>query len=341
MRAIVIQSKLDLVELELPTPEPRAGQVRLRMAYGGICGSDLHYYHEGANGSFVVREPLVPGHELSGTVDHDPSGELVPGTPVTIHPATFGTPEPAIEDRPHLWPNGAYLGSASTWPHTQGGMSEFVVVSKDMVRILPPTLPLRRAALAEPLAVALHAVEIAGGVKDKRVLVSGSGAIGLLTAAAALTAGAAEVVTTDVLPGPLQRARDLGVHGTIQVGTDEIPSQYFDVVFECTAVPVAISAGIEAARRGAIVVLVGIPADEPRPVNLAPLVSRELQLRGTLRFNDEIDHAVHLLDTNPHLEQVITHEYPASRSTEAFTTATDSNTSGKVVLALWPEHVTP
>ncbi|GAA3085132.1 L-idonate 5-dehydrogenase [Kribbella aluminosa] len=339
MKAIVIQGKLELVEVELPTPEPQPGQVRLRMAYGGICGSDLHYYHEGVNGSFVVREPLVPGHELSGTVDLDPAGELAPGTPVTIHPATFGTPEPGIEDRPHLWPNGAYLGSASTWPHTQGGMSEFLVVSNDMVRVLPTTLPLRRAALAEPLAVALHAVEIAGGVEGKRVLVSGSGAIGLLTAAAAVTAGATEVVTTDVLPGPLQRARDLGVHSTLQVGTDEIPRQYFDVVLECTAVPVAITTGLDAARRGGIVVLVGIPADEPRPVNLAPVVARELQVRGTLRFNNEIDHAIQLLDAQPHLEQIITHEYPATQAVEAFTTATNSNTSGKVLLTLWPPEI--
>ena len=335
MRAIVIRRKLELVEAELATPEPAAGQVRLRMAYGGICGSDLHYYHDGAIGSYVVREPLVPGHELSGTVDLDPSGELSPGTPVTIHPATFGTPEPGVEDRPNLWPNGAYLGSASTWPHTQGGLSEFVVVGKHMVRILPATLPLRRAALAEPLAVALHALNIAGGAEGKRVLVSGSDPIGLLTAAAALSAGAAEVVSTDVVPGPLRRARDLGVHGTVQVGTDEIPSAYFDVVLECTAVPAAISAAVDAARRAGIVVLVGIPADEPRGVNLAPLVSRELQLRGTLRFSDEIDQAIRLLDASPHLEQVITHEYPAADAVEAFATAADSDTSGKVLLSLW------
>ena len=336
MRAIVIQGKLQLVETELATPVPGPGEVRLRMVYGGICGSDLHYYHDGANGSYVVREPLVPGHELSGTVDLDPSGELTPGTPVTIHPATFGTSEPGIEDRPHLWPDGAYLGSASTWPHTQGGMSEFVVVGRHMVRALPATLPLRRAALAEPLAVALHALHIAGGVEGRRVLVSGSGAIGLLTAAAALAAGATEVVSTDVLPGPLRRARELGVHGTIQVDTEEIPSAYFDVVLECTAVPVAISAALEAARRGGIVVLVGIPANEPRGVNLSPLVNRELQLRGTLRFNNEIDQAVRLLDADSRLEQVITHEFPAAQAVEAFAIATDSNTSGKVLISLWP-----
>src|ERR671918_2989463 len=112
MRTLVINGKLDLAHAEVPTPEPDPDHVRLRMAYGGICGSDLHYYHQGANGAFVVREPLVPGHELSGTVDLDPTGELAPGTQVTIHPATFGAPEPGMENRPHLWPGGCYLGSA-------------------------------------------------------------------------------------------------------------------------------------------------------------------------------------------------------------------------------------
>lgn len=335
MKAIVIRGKGELVETELPLPAPQAGQVRLRMAYGGICGSDLHYYHEGANGEFVVREPLVPGHELSGAVDLDPSGELTPGTAVTIHPATFGTPEPGIENRPHLWPNGAYLGSASTWPHTQGGMSEFLVVRKNMLRILPTTLPLRRAALAEPLAVGLHGIAIAGGVKGKRVLVSGSGAIGLLIAAAALALGAAEVVSTDVLPGPLRRARDLGVHATIQIGAQDLPAARFDVVLECTGVSAAITGALDAARRAGVVVLVGTPLNEARPVNLSPLVSRELQLRGTMRFNDEIDHAVRLLDTNSQLEQVITHEFPANRAAEAFAVAKDSDASGKVLVSLW------
>ena len=168
------------------------------------------------------------------------------------------------------------------------------------------------------------------------MLVSGSGAIGLLAAASALSAGATEVVSTDVLPGPLRRARELGVHGTIQVGTDEIPSEYFDVVLECTGVPAAITAALDAARRAGIVVLVGVPPNEPRGVNLSPLVSRELQLRGALRFNDEIDRAVQLLDADPRLEQVITHDFPAEQAVRAFATAADSNTSGKVLISLWP-----
>jgi L-idonate 5-dehydrogenase len=335
MKALVINGKLDLVEAELPTPEPGPGQVRLRMAFGGICGSDLHYYNEGANGEFVVREPLVPGHEVSGSVDLDPSGDFAPGTPVTVHPATFGNPEPGIEDRRHLWPGGAYLGSASTWPHTQGGMSEFLIVAKDMVRALPAGLSLRRAALAEPLAVGLHGVTVSGGVRGKRVLVSGSGPIGLLTTAACLAEGAAEVIATDVLPGPLERARRLGAHGTIQVGTEEIPAAAFDVVLECSGVPAAVNAALLATRRAGIVVQVGMVPNEPRGINLAPLISKELQLRGAFRFNDEIDRAIELLNENPAIEGVITHELPASDALEAFAVAKDSETSGKVVISLW------
>ncbi|KAE8765505.1 L-idonate 5-dehydrogenase [Georgenia thermotolerans] len=337
MKALTIHGKTDIREEEVPTPEPGEGQVRLRMAYAGICGSDLHYYFEGANGEYVVREPLVPGHEVSGTVDLDPSGELAPGTPVTVHPATFGTPEDGIEDRRHLWPGGSYLGSASTWPHTQGGMSEYLLVGKDMVRVLPAGLPLRRAALAEPLAVALHAINVAGGVEGKRVLVSGSGPIGLLAAAAALAKGATEVVATDVLAGPLERARALGVHGTVQVGIEEIPALAFDVVLECSGVPAAISPALVGARRAGIVVQVGMVPNEARPVNLAPLVSKELQLRGTFRFNDEIDEAVELLDANPSFERVITHDLPAGQAVEAFAAARDSAASGKVVVSLWQD----
>jgi L-idonate 5-dehydrogenase len=341
MRAIVIHGKLDLRTDELAAPEPGEGDVLLRMAYGGICGSDLHYYNEGANGEFVVREPLVPGHEVSGTVELDPSGELAPGTPVTVHPATFGTPQPGIEDRRHLWPGGSYLGSASTWPHTQGGMQEQLLVRRDMVRVLPPELPLLRAALAEPLAVGLHGLTIAGDVAGTRVLVSGSGPIGLLTAAGALARGAAEVVCTDVLPGPLRRARELGVHGTVQVGVEEIPAQSFDVVLECSGVPAAIGPALVGARRAAIVVQVGMVPNEPRPVNLAPLVSKELQLRGAFRFDDEIDEAVTLLAERPGIESVITHVVPADQAVDAFSAAKDSDASGKVVVALWPDGTTP
>src|SRR5699024_8261458 len=210
MRAIVINGKEDLTLAELPVPEPGPGQVRIRTAYVGICGSDLHYYYEGANGAFVIREPLVPGHEMSGTVDADPSGTFAPGTPVTVHPATFGETLPYLADAPHLWPNGAYLGSASTWPHTQGAAAEYFLVDAAMVRALPEGLPLQRAALAEPLAVGLHGIALAGGGADHRGLGTGAGARGRLTAAAAVALGAAGVTSTDAAGGTAVAAGGAG-----------------------------------------------------------------------------------------------------------------------------------
>ena len=102
MKALFIHAAEDARLEDVPIVEPGEGQVRLKVAYVGICGSDLHYYYNGANGAYVITEPLIPGHELSAVVDLDPSGELAPGTPVTVHPARYGISAPGIEDRPHL-----------------------------------------------------------------------------------------------------------------------------------------------------------------------------------------------------------------------------------------------
>jgi L-idonate 5-dehydrogenase len=338
VRAVRIHAKQDMRIEQVPSLEPAAGYVRLRVGYVGICGSDLHYYADGAAGIFAIREPLIPGHEVSGVVDFDPAGAFEAGTPVTVHPATWGTAQPDLTDgQRHLWPGGGYLGSASTWPHTPGGLAEQLVVRRDQVRRLPASLPIKRAALAEPLAVGLHGLAVSGGIAGKRVLISGSGPIGLLTAAAAATEGASEVVCADLLAGPLQRARSLGAAspvpiGTVQIGVEDLPESYFDVTLECAGVPQALHGLLLATRRAGVVVQVGNLPDETRPVNLAPLVSKEIQLRGTFRFNTEIDAAITLLDQNPQIEQVITHVLPIEDVNEAFAIAANSEISGKVLV---------
>lgn len=335
MRAAYIVSKENVEIRDEEVPVPGNDQVRIRVDYVGICGSDLHYYYEGANGAFVVREPLVPGHELSGRIDLDPRGEWQAGTGVTVHPARFGIPEPGIEEEPHLWPGGSYLGSASTWPHTQGALAEYLIVERDMVRVLPAGLPVRRAVLAEPLAVALHGLSKARELYGSRVLVTGSGPIGLLTVAAAVAAGA-EVSATDVLPGPLARARSLGATTCYNVSEETVPGDAFDVVFECSGVAPSISTAFAAARRAGTVVQIGMVPNEPRPVNLAPFISKELRVFGTFRFRDEIDEAIVMLTQRPEIERVITHEFEAEQVADLFDTARDSEASGKVIAAVWP-----
>src|SRR6478736_564469 len=109
MRAVRIHARQDMRTEQVPSPEPAVGEVRLRVGYVGICGSDLHYYADGAAGIFAIREPLIPGHEVSGVIDLDPTGVWAAGTPVTVHPATWGAAQPDLsEEQRQLWPGGGW-----------------------------------------------------------------------------------------------------------------------------------------------------------------------------------------------------------------------------------------
>jgi L-idonate 5-dehydrogenase len=334
MKALAIHGKEDIRWEDREAPSPGDGEVRLRVSYVGICGSDLHYYFHGANGEYTIREPLTPGHELSGVVDLDPSGRLAPGTPVTVHPARYGPVVPGLEEHPHLRPGGDYFGSAAANPHRQGGASELLIVEDHMIRVLPASLPLERAALAEPLAVAIHAVSLAGDIGGKRVLVIGAGPIGLLVVAAAINAGAAVVGASDVREEPLDRARALGATEVSLVGRDTIENESYDVVFECSGVGVALTQAVRAARRTGTIVQVGMLPNADIGVNLAPMLAKELTIRGAFRFSTEIDDAVALLAESDALDSVISQVLPASDAVQAFELARDSSASAKVLLAL-------
>ncbi|MFJ2543574.1 L-idonate 5-dehydrogenase [Microbacterium sp. NPDC087589] len=334
MKALAIHGKEDIRWEDREVPNPGDGEVRLRVNYVGICGSDLHYYFHGANGEYTIQEPLTPGHELSGVVDLDPSGRLAPGTPVTVHPARYGPEVPGLEDRPHLRPGGDYFGSAAANPHRQGGASEMLIVEEQMIRVLPTSLPLERAALAEPLAVAIHAVNLAGDIAGKRALVIGAGPIGLLVVAAAVKAGVSVVGASDVREEPLDRAKSLGATEVSLVGRDSIENESYDVVFECSGVGVALSSAVRAARRAGSIVQVGMLPNADIGVNLAPMLAKELTIRGAFRFSTEIDDAVALLTESDALDSVISHVLPASDAVQAFELARDSSASAKVLLSL-------
>lgn len=334
MKALSIHAAGDMRLEDVPEVEPGEGQVRLKVAYVGICGSDLHYYYNGANGAFVITEPLIPGHELSAVVDLDPSGELAPGTPVTVHPARYGTSAPGIEDRPHLWPGGDYLGSASVTPHRQGAAVEHLIMDRENIRVLPESLPLRRGALAEPLAVSLHAVTVAGDVTGKDCLVLGAGPIGLLAVAALLHRGASSVHVTDVRPEPLERAAALGAQRTLRVPEEAPANNAYDVVLECSGAPVSLSSAVQAVRPAGIIVQVAILPNQDIPVNLASLVAKEVQLRGTQRFDTEIDEAIELLAQDARFDAVVTQVVPVAEAETAFATAKDASRSAKVLLEL-------
>ena len=346
MLAVVCHGKKDLRIDTLGDRALVAGEVRVAVAFGGICGSDLHYYHRGSVGDFAVREPLVLGHEISGTVIEtgpDVQG-LVPGTKAALDPS-----RPCLRcrycriGRSNLCIDMWFLGSAGRMPHSQGGFAQHLILRQDQVIALPSSVDLQQIAMAEPLSVALHAVNRAGPLNGRRVIVAGSGPIGLLIARAARNAGALDVICTDIEDAPLAvAARSMGASGTVNVRREPEGLQAcagddlaFDVAFESSGSPDALASLFRVLRRGGRLVQVGMlpPGTTPVPVNM--LQSRELDYIGAFRANGEFRLAVDLIargdvDVTP----ILSGTYPLARAVDAMELAGDRSKVIKLQLAI-------
>ncbi|MEU7304056.1 L-idonate 5-dehydrogenase [Streptomyces sp. NPDC007206] len=337
MLGCVIHGAGDLRVAELPVPEPRPGEVLVAVRYGGVCGSDLHYWRHGGVGDFRLREPMVLGHEVVGTVvSHGAgAGGPAPGTAVAVHPATpCGRCPECAAGRANVCRDTRYLGSAARFPHVQGGFAEQIAVPAGQVRALPDGLGLRRAALAEPLSVALHAVRRAGDVAGRQVLVTGAGPIGCLVVAAAKAAGAARVTVTDLVPRALAYAAVAGADTLVRADDAGDPGwpEEVDVAVEASGVAAGLDACLRLVRRGGVVVQLGMlpPGQSPFAGNL--LVSREIELRGAFRFGAEFDDALHLLAGRGEFDGLVGAVVPVRDAAAGFELAADRSRSCKVLL---------
>jgi len=335
---IVAYAANDLRVEPIPLREPGEDETVVEVAYGGVCGSDLHYWMHGAAGESILRAPMVLGHEVVGTVVQAAANGSGPGigTPVAVHPSTPVedgiTRYPA--DRPNLSPAGTYLGSAARFPHCDGAFVKYATLPSRMLRPLPDGLSRRDAALVEPASVAWHAVSRAGDVQGTSALVIGAGPIGALIVAVLKRAGATAITVVDMHPFPLDTARAVGATRTLlATEADEIASVQADVVVESSGSHRGLASAIRGATRGGRVVMVGLlpSGDQPVPISLA--ITRELELVGAFRFNDEIDEVIAALaDGSLYVDPVVTHEFGVAEALQAFAVARDSATSSKVLL---------
>lgn len=209
-RAVVVHAPHHL-ELETrETPDLAPDQVRVRVHTGGICGSDLHYYHAGGFGAVRIKAPMVLGHELSGTVEAvgDEVSLVTIGQRVAVNPSLpCGQCENCRRGLRNHCTSMRFFGSAMRWPHVDGGFRDHVLCHASQAVPIGDNVSFAAAALAEPTAVCLHALNRAGSLVGKRVLITGAGPIGALTAAVAKLAGAMEVVVTDIVDQPLAIAK--------------------------------------------------------------------------------------------------------------------------------------
>jgi (R,R)-butanediol dehydrogenase/meso-butanediol dehydrogenase/diacetyl reductase/L-idonate 5-dehydrogenase len=341
MRACVLHAAGDLRVEDRPEDILAPDAVRLSFAHGGICGSDLHYLAEGRVGESIVIDPMVLGHEFTGTVLEVGSAvtDLLPGTLVAVNPARpCGTCAYCRSGQINLCRAMRYMGSAARRPHEQGGFLERPVVSRRQCVPLPEGADPRLAALAEPYSIALHAVSRGGDLVGKRVLITGAGTIGALCAVAARRAGAAHVTVTDVAMPPLERVLSLGADQVVNVAEDAegrealVAAQDRDVVLECSGAAAAIELAVGAARPAGRLVQVGfLPAD--RGMALNAILTKELELVGSYRFVDEFDQAVaDIVSGAVDLSGVITGDFAVTDIAQAFATAADRQRSLKVMV---------
>lgn len=326
--------ELETVPRDLPRLAP--GHALVRVDLVGLCGSDLSYFSRGANGDFVVREPLVLGHEIVGTVvDIAAASDAAVrvGDRVAVHPV-WPCPRPGETRVPDdlAGQPASFLGSASTSPHTDGGLQEHLAVRVERLRRLPDDLPSATAVLAEPTAVVLHALSRAGDLRGVDAFVCGAGPIGLLATIAVRHAAARRVTVSDVRRAPLDLARRVGADRVVDLGSEvEAPSSA-DVVIEASGVPAALESAVAVARPGGTIVQLGMLPRDARPLSLSGLVTKELHLIGTHRFAGELDQALRLLQAAPEAAGIVSTARPLDEVSEAFDALADPAVSGKVVV---------
>ncbi len=341
-RAVVLHKAHDLRIDIVTVAQPEAGEVLVRIERGGICGSDLHYYHDGGFGTIRVREPIALGHEVAGAVAALGAGvtSLKVGDRVAVSPSRpCNGCRYCLEGKQMHCLDMRFYGSAMRFPHVQGAFREHLVTHASQCHLVPPTVTAGEAAMCEPMAVCLHAVQRAGPITGSRVLITGCGPIGVLSIMAARHAGAREIVATDVTPTPFKLATSLGADRCINVATDgaqlatyAADKGTFDVMLECSGNERALVAGLDVVRPQGVIVQVGIGGTMTVPMNT--IVAKEIDLRGTFRFHEEFALAANLigarrLDVRP----VISETMPMADAVKAFELASDRTKSMKVQLA--------
>lgn len=345
---VVIHAPDDLRVDEQEVAPLGAGQVRVQVGFGGICGSDLHYFHQGGFGTVRIKRPMTLGHEVAGTVVAVADGvtRVKPGDRVAINPSRpCGACTYCLEGLPNHCLEMRFYGSAMRDPHVEGAFRTLLTCDAVQCEPLAPHIPLQHAALAEPFSVGLHGVSRAGPLLGKRVLVSGCGPIGALAVAAARIHGAAEITAVDLTDETLAVARAMGAHHTINVATDtgwtsrfSANKGHFDVMLECSGNERALRAGLDVMRPRGVVVQLGLGGDVSLPQNV--VVGKELSICGSFRFHAEFALAVRLINEGRvDMRPMITGAFPISRAREAFELASDRKRAMKVLLDFAAEAV--
>ncbi|XP_067943882.1 sorbitol dehydrogenase-like [Watersipora subatra] len=330
----VLYSKMDIRMEEWPIPEPKEGEVQIAVHSTGICGSDVSYYTKGYIGDFVVKEPMVLGHESSGIVSKLGPGvtNLQVGDRVAMEP---GIPcrrcEHCKGGRYNLCPDVIFYAT----PPVHGTLTRFTTLASDFCFKLPENVSMEEGAMLEPLSVAVYACTRAGVTIGKKVLVCGAGPIGLLVMMSAKAYGANEVAITDISQSRLDFAKKVGADHIILSDTKDAQEMARrataalggqpEISLDCSGAESAIQLAIYATKSGGVVCLVGLG---PPTVNV-PIVNaavREVDIRGVFRYCNSYQNALDMIATGRiNVQPLITHRVTLEQTLDAYKAAMEGN----------------
>ncbi len=270
----------------------------VRIVRGGICGSDIHYCHHGGIGGFPLQHPMVLGHEVVGVTAPEEGSSSVK---VAINPARpCNSCEYCLDGQSNQCVDMRFFGSAMRNPHVDGGFSQYVAVRPEQCIPYNPDIEDEIMAFAEPLSIAIHAINQAQSVFGKKVLVTGTGPIGALVVAACRTAGAAEIVATDLIERNRSMALTMGADIAIDPAGDGLEQfssgkGYFDVSFEASGAVTAIQKNIDITRAGGTMIQVGMSVGMVE-LPLTKMLAKEISFLGTFRFIKEFATSVQWIE---------------------------------------------
>jgi len=331
-RALLLREH-EVAVASAPVPQPGPYQVLIEVAAVGICGSDVHYFEHGRIADFVVRAPLVLGHEAAGTIRAVGSAvtDRSVGQRVAMEPQeTCGRCRQCLAGRYNLCPHVSFFAT----PPVDGAFTQYVVLDAARAHPVPDSLSDEAAALIEPLAVAVWSARKAAVEPGDRVLVTGAGPVGLLCADVARARGASWVGVSDTSHHRLQVALQRGASEVVDAAAGPLAEQVdpVDVVLECSGAAPAVRSAFAVAAPAARVVLIGMGASDLE-LPVAAIQIKELWVTGVFRYANCYPAAIGLAASGAvDLDSLVTGRFGLQQVEEALTASRTDPRSLKPVV---------
>lgn len=332
MRASVLMSQEQLEIQERPTPQAGPGEVVVKVAAVGVCGSDTHYYRHGRIGDFVVENPLVLGHELSGRIVAVGEGVAADriGERVAVEPQKpCHTCRECLAGRYNLCPHMEFYAT----PPIDGAFTGYVAIESIFAHALPDEVSDEAGALLEPLSVAITTMRKARIVPGSRVLIAGAGPIGIICAQTAKAFGATEIIVSDLVAERRERALAYGATQTIDPTRVDVANAGLDVdaFIDASGAPRAVFDGIKAVRPAGHAVLVGLGNSEMN-LPVEHIQNLEISVTGIFRYTDTWPVGIQLVASGQvDLDSLVTGRFDLEHAAEALDSDKDPNSLKAVV----------